>query len=476
LETLPLRGHAVDAAANEARDRFAVGHLEGGVVVYDSSDPLAIKQVAATSGGQGVLAVSWGASGLLWTDWLEGMRFSPRAGDGDLAASDHYLPTSYSDSVAVGDSGRVFTTGALGGMDVLERPSSTTGDAAGDATLRRVANASLPDGVRSTRVRTAGGLVGIFGPHGGIWVLADDLEAAGKAGPDPLTLQAFDGAFSSDTSRMFVAGGFDGLHEISIGSTELRREATLPTESQFSGVEVFGDLVAVASREEGLLLANVAEPGKPRWIGNAATAGPAADVAIVDGFAYTVSRNGLFESFDVGDPSAPQQRAMVSLGGAALRMEVDPEAKVVYVLVNDESLVPVNVSDPLSPSVGRAYQFPERINDLTIAEGQVWVAAGRLGLLVANLPFEERSEPPAMPTVKPTREPTSEASEATEAGDAGQASGTTWAGMGRGARMAVAGLGTLLAVVIGLGLWSQLRVRGSRDEDESRDPSDEPLG
>ena len=130
----------------------------------------------------------------------------------------------------------------------------------------------------------------------------------------------------------------------------LRSIGALEAMASARAVAVAGDLAAVGAWDEGLVLADLADPTAPVEIGRIDTPGYVRSTAIAGGLVYAVDAGGL--GLMVVDPAAVGGPALVGsllLGGPGYGLTIVGDRA--YVADGSHGLHAVDISDPAAPSL-----------------------------------------------------------------------------------------------------------------------------
>ena len=142
----------------------------------------------------------------------------------------------------------------------------------------------------------------------------------------------------------------------------------------------------VAASDSGLQIVNVATPAAPAKVGAYATTRAANGVAAVGRLLYVATDGGM-EVLDAADPAAP-----VRLGGLdRYGLSVQVDGRYAYIAGGFEGVVVLDVRNPTAPEVvaqSRTRVHTERVH---VADGRIYAADGRGGLVILANPFPTNS-------------------------------------------------------------------------------------
>ncbi len=108
---------------------------------------------------------------------------------------------------------------------------------------------------------------------------------------------------------------------------------------------------------------------------------PAMDVAIQGDYAYVVDGNSLVV-YDVSDPSSPSAEGQYMFSRKAL--EIDVEGDFAYVTEEDSGVRIVNIADPASPVLGDFYSEAS-VSGIDVSGGYAYVAGSDSSLSLLNV-------------------------------------------------------------------------------------------
>src|SRR5262249_40348255 len=128
----------------------------------------------------------------------------------------------------------------------------------------------------------------------------------------------------------------------------------------------------IADQQSGLRIVDVSDPPHLRALGNFWTSGSATGVDVVDNRAFLVDGAGM-QIVDVSDATAPALLGTYSLPGA---QRIQVVGALAYVTSQGSSLQIIDVGDPAHPIARGTYVAPTTINDVKVAGGRAYLAAG----------------------------------------------------------------------------------------------------
>ncbi|MBE7504559.1 MAG: immunoglobulin domain-containing protein [Verrucomicrobiales bacterium] len=165
--------------------------------------------------------------------------------------------------------------------------------------------------------------------------------------------------------------------------------ASLELECCASAVSLSGDYAYVAGSAPGLQIVDIGTPTAPGWAGQYAPPVAASAVTSVGRLLYLAGSGGV-EILDLADPVAP-----VRLGGLELAeaTSVHVDGRYAYVAAGFEGVVVLDVRDPGAPGVVARFRTRVRVDRVQVADGRIYAADGREGLVILGNPFPVNSPP-----------------------------------------------------------------------------------
>jgi len=139
--------------------------------------------------------------------------------------------------------------------------------------------------------------------------------------------------------------GNDGVVVFAVDNPRRPRKVAR-LEAGFTGGALVQDGLVFVASENGLLIADVADPGEPIPLGSYRTSGVALSVSVNGNLAYIASDWGL-EIIDVSIPSLPLM--VGGLGGLGGARSVVVRETNVYLATPDRGVRIIDVTDPSSP-------------------------------------------------------------------------------------------------------------------------------
>jgi hypothetical protein len=122
-----------------------------------------------------------------------------------------------------------------------------------------------------------------------------------------------------------------------------------------------------------LVIFDVSNPASPRQVGSCSVRGPVRDIYVVGSYAYIAWGGGL-SVLDVSNPTAPREVGVYTPTGWPSVVSVTVAGNYAYVATGGLRIV--DVSNPANPREVGSYETPGSAQDIYIAGGYVYVAAG----------------------------------------------------------------------------------------------------
>lgn len=206
------------------------------------------------------------------------------------------------------------------------------------------------------------------------------LSTADKAWPEMLSTSVGPGTgpFVDVDGPWIYRGTWTGGLRILDGTDpgSLVETGTFQTNSTYESgsVEVRDGLAFVGEYQNGMVIVDVSVPATPIAVGR--TSAFAASVALHDDHALVAGPNPV-RIYDVGDPTAPEKVADLSVGDQVNDMLVDGD--LLYLAV-DDGLQIADLTDPLEPLLLGSLDTADRGLGLALHGDHVYLAAGEAGV------------------------------------------------------------------------------------------------
>ncbi len=137
---------------------------------------------------------------------------------------------------------------------------------------------------------------------------------------------------------------------------------------------VSNNILYVACKAGGLLVANISDPTTPKILGWYADGGISYAVYVIGRYAYVADGPDGLEIIDVSDPIKPKKVSSISIGDYAC--DVFIKDNYAYVAYHSNGLVIFNISDPESPVVVGSYYDGGTATGVFVAGSYAYVADG----------------------------------------------------------------------------------------------------
>lgn len=230
-------------------------------------------------------------------------------------------------------------------------------------------------------VEAAEGIVYVTSAQAGI-------QAIDARSPQPRVLATF--LTESNPIDIDVAGGVahiasrtEGLVLADIHDlAQVRKLGALNTGPNTRSVQVYGDRAYVAVRESGVVIVDVRDPTKPVPLGIYRTPG-ARSVVVSGPYAYLATETHGLVILDIGDPTLPRMVGQFAFFQWA--HDVAVEGNLAFVTLADDLFQVIDVGDPTLPTwVGTG---PKKApgSSLKLAGGNAYVTASSGRLFVVNI-------------------------------------------------------------------------------------------
>lgn len=354
---------------------------QGGLVIFDVSDPAAPLEVGSYDTPSDAHGVSVVGQYAYVADWDSGLRIIDVSAPGSpVEVGALHTSGLASDVVVYGDYAYV-TLGSegLAVVDVSD-PYSPVQVGAHDTP------------VLALEIEVAGDFAYIADWTGGLRIIdVSNPQAPFEAGF--LDTPGLAHALDIEGHLAYVADGVSpsSLRIIDVSNPSAPFEvAARSTPYWASDVAVAGDRAFVACWSGGLVIYDVSTPSAPYQSGTYDTVTFAIDVAVSASYAYVADSWGL-HIIDISNPSAPSEAgsysSLASVNGVAIS---DGYA---YLAAGSSGLRIIDVADPQSPFQVGFQAIPGEANGVTVSGGYAYVAGGTGGLRIIDVsnpgaPFE----------------------------------------------------------------------------------------
>jgi hypothetical protein len=240
----------------------------------------------------------------------------------------------------------------------------------------------LTAGLEGGLYRIDGGAAEPLAPYSGQQVFA--VESAERTAP---------GARGGALRHAFAIEYPIGLrvHDITDPTDPVPLGSTAEVLSTSPDLAVRGDLVAVAQNWLGVALVDVADPDSPEVVGS--VPGTFGAVALGGSRLYAGTPHG-FAIYDVSVPSTPALLGELTIAPEAETLDLDLERRsfggsapvpVLWVAAGPAGIRAYVVSDPSNPVEIASWPALDSAHALAVAGRQIWVAAGRQGLVQLSI-------------------------------------------------------------------------------------------
>lgn len=167
----------------------------------------------------------------------------------------------------------------------------------------------------------------------------------------------------------------NGLAVFDTAEDKLTQLGVVPTNGNAWDVKAHGDLLIVATSDNGIQTFSLADPKLPEWLGGAASLAAPTRLAVQGDTVFAATGHGGLEIFDISDPKAPTRIREVATAGTAMDVNVSGDHVVV---AGWEDLRVFDVSDPKAPWLVAAETVTtkgafSRVLTADISDGSVFV-------------------------------------------------------------------------------------------------------
>jgi hypothetical protein len=242
-------------------------------------------------------------------------------------------------------------------------------------------------------ITKAGNFVYVANGTSALWI----IDVANPSAPFPIgyyytsTIAAQGIAVSGNYA--YLADGSNGLRIIDVATPAAARHlSSYNTPGYAEDIQISGTYAYVADGTSGLQIINVSNPAQPALTYSFDTPDYAWDIFITGALAYVADGNGGLRIVSIANPSSPQ---LVGAYTSVYATGVSVSGSRAY--VTELSAIRIfDVSNPNSPIEIGAYTLPGWPTASFISEPNVYIAAGRSGLVtVRYAPSTVSLVPPA---------------------------------------------------------------------------------
>ena len=194
----------------------------------------------------------------------------------------------------------------------------------------------------------------------------------------------FEAAFDPIRDRVYLVGGYKGLHIFDISRGTLNYLSTYYDDGYYRNIEISGNFAYIANSNFGLKILDISGE-TPRTIWSQSDS-KAYGIEIRDGIAYTVANDEGMYIFDVSNPSDPC--LLSHFGDLEYAWDLWIQGNHAYIADFPVGLVVLDISD-LSKPVRVAeltWHEGETVSEVITGEGNyAYVAAGSQGLYIIDI-------------------------------------------------------------------------------------------
>ncbi len=180
--------------------------------------------------------------------------------------------------------------------------------------------------------------------------------------------------------QIFILEASDVTHPEAVGFYQ----ATGNGEGDGIRLDVVEDLCYIANGEAGLVILDISDRSDPQQIGQSDTDHIATDVHVVGNYAYVVDKENGLVIIDVSNPALPQQVGHFDTNDEAVRIVV--RDNLAYVGDRFEDLQILDVSIPSNPTfVGNWTQEDGHVNGIALSGDYAYLSTGDQGLRIIDI-------------------------------------------------------------------------------------------
>ena len=154
--------------------------------------------------------------------------------------------------------------------------------------------------------------------------------------------------------------------------------ATLPTWDHLRKVVVRQNILYMANRNRGFVVADISNPRHPAIIAALETPGQAWSVAVTDSFAYVATEAAGLQVIAIDDPGQPRRVAELALPGRSVDVLADGDR--VFVATREGRIHVVCVQSPHSPRLLTSIVSDGLVQALALGPNSLLVAKGSAGV------------------------------------------------------------------------------------------------
>lgn len=183
-----------------------------------------------------------------------------------------------------------------------------------------------------------------------------------------------------NNDKLFILEASDVTYPKAVGFFE----ATGNGEGEGIHADVVGDHAYLANGEAGLVILDISDRTDPQQVGQSDTDGLALDVFVVGDHAYVVDGENGLVIIDVSNPVLPQQVGHYDTNDVARRIEVRDD--LAYVGDRFEDLQIIDVSNPMNPTfVGNWTSDDGHVNGVALSGDYAYLSTGSAGLRIIDI-------------------------------------------------------------------------------------------
>ena len=183
-----------------------------------------------------------------------------------------------------------------------------------------------------------------------------------------------------DSDRLFILEASDVTYPKAVGFYE----ATGNGEGDGIHVAVQGDYAYLANGEAGLVILDISDRSDPQQVGQSDTDDIAVDVFVVGDHAFVADQENGLVIIDVSNPILPHQVGHYDTNDFARRIVVRDD--LAYIGDRFEDLQIVDVSNPANPTfVGNWTQEDGHVNGIALSGDYAYLSTGDQGLRIIDI-------------------------------------------------------------------------------------------
>ena len=186
--------------------------------------------------------------------------------------------------------------------------------------------------------------------------------------------------YVGNENQIFILEASDVTHPEAVGFYE----ATGNGEGDGIRMDVVGDHCYIANGEAGLVILDISDKSNPQQIGQSDTDHIATDVHVVGNYAYVVDKENGLVIIDVSNPMLPQQVGHYDTNDEAVRIVVRDD--LAYIGDRFEDLQIIDVSIPSNPTfVGNWTSEDGHVNGVALSGDYAYLSTGAAGLRIIDI-------------------------------------------------------------------------------------------